>query len=121
MTFIARKPFLYNGVKFDVGDEVTGYPGKFDHRAETFVRAGYIKEIKLPEPKDLIEIEARALEAGHLVGTQEQVEKDIAEAKAFAAAQVFEDDAMEAVQPFVKAPSPRARKTASKPKSQVEV
>jgi hypothetical protein len=50
MAFIARKPFLFEGVSYLPGDVVEGFPEKFN-RAEGFIHAGFIVEKKPTEVK----------------------------------------------------------------------
>lgn len=43
MAFVARKPFLHNGVHYRPGDVVQGFPENF-FRSEGLIRTGFIVE-----------------------------------------------------------------------------
>lgn len=50
MAFIARKPFLFDGVQYEPGDAVPGFPERFD-KSERFLSSGFVIEKKPTEVK----------------------------------------------------------------------
>lgn len=53
MAFIARKPFVFEGIVYAPGDVVDGFPEKFN-KSEAFIRAGFITEKKPTEVKPAV-------------------------------------------------------------------
>jgi hypothetical protein len=49
MAFVARRPFLGNGVQYNVGDVVKGFPEEYD-RHENLIRSGLVVEQKRTYP-----------------------------------------------------------------------
>jgi hypothetical protein len=50
MAFLARKPFMFEGIAYAPGDVVEGFPEKFN-KSEAFIRAGFVIEKKPTEVK----------------------------------------------------------------------
>lgn len=48
--FVARRPFLNNGVKYMPGDVIKDFPENFGHRPETFLMTGIIREVEDIKP-----------------------------------------------------------------------
>lgn len=52
MAYVARKPFLFNGIHYRPGDVVQGFPDQA-FRPEGFIRTGMIVEQNAAEPEEV--------------------------------------------------------------------
>jgi hypothetical protein len=59
MAYVARKPFLFDGVQYQPGDAIPGFPEEF-FKSESLIRAGFVIEKKPVEVKPVRQTTAKA-------------------------------------------------------------